>query len=595
MPPLGSRYPTMHPVKSLLTPALLGFAAASAVAQVPCSTTNLGTNLGITDETMSAAQALGFTFTYNGVSYTDVQVCDNGYVTLGASGGQANWSPSSATLTSDLFPRICPMWVDLDPGIAGNGDVYFNAVPASGSTPAYAVISWDAVVDFNSNSIPHTFQLFLIDGGQVRVHYGSDVALNSNSDSWLVGASPGNGAAANVVSFTSLPIITAGNATLHEEGSGSLSLADLTIDWLPDGVGGFIVTESTSCAGANVYGRGCIGQFASFYEHFATSPSIDLSNSAFSMINTGSSYLAIPSTTAFVTPSPTATNLQLGDDTEATINLSGPFNYAGGSTSSLTVCSNGLISTASNGNYGDFSPTPAEFLALPNTTWACWRDFVPSTTDNVWFEEANGIAYITWLNVIGWDGNAHGTTPSTLQFQFALQSGDVNVVFQSLDQVSLGYPGAPGWVVGYHSASGVLTPESIDLSTSLPVTTYTTEVAPLELAATGVPVIGSTISLDTTNIPAGAPFGAIMLGLSSYNPGIDLTSSGLAGCFRYTDSLALILFLPAGSSTASTPFTAPNLVGLVFNAQSAVYAPSAPVTTLVGALVSNGLGLRMGN
>lgn len=573
--------------------AAIGLVAASALAQVPCYTSNLGTSLGLVDETMSGAQNLGFTFTYNGVGYTQIQVCDNGYITLGGTGGLPDFDPQATTLRSDPFARICPFWVDLEPGIPGGGDILFRAVPASGATPAHAVITWDAVWDYLGTT-PHTFQLCLIDGGQVRVHYGNDLAINS--DGWLVGASPGNGAAANAVSFATLPIVTAGNATLHDNGIGAFGRAGATLDWLTDGTGGYTIVQNTQCAQSTIYGTGCIGRFASFYEYFATSPSIDLSNTGFSLLNTGTSYVVVPSAAAFVAPPGTAVNLGLDDDDETSVTLSAALAYPGGSTTTLNVCSNGHISTASNGAAGSFAPDPAEFLTWANTTWAVWHDFIPTVAgpDNVWFHEAGGIAYITWLNVISYDGVAPGTTPSTLQFQFQLASGNVDVVFQSLDLVSTGYPDAAGWVVGLHAAGGTLDPGSIDLSSSLPISTYANEVAPLQVEASALPVVGTLISLDTTNIPTSAPFGAITLGLTAVNPGIDLTGIGMAGCFQYTDNLATLLFFPLGSSTVSTPFQVPNMAGVTVSAQALAYAPGAPVTTTIGALASNGVALRLG-
>ena len=580
-------------MRTLLVPFALCLAAAPAFAQIPCYTANLGTNLGLSDESMSAAQNLGFTFTYNGVGYSQIRVCSNGYITLGGTGGVSDYDPQAATLVNDPFARICPLWSDLEPGVPGGGDVFFRAVPASGSAAAHAVITWDGVWDYGGTT-PHTFQLCLIDGGQVRIHYGNDLALIG--DAWLVGASPGNGATQNPVDFGTLPILTAGNATLHQVGNGPLGRAGATLDWLPDGTGGYVVVENTQCATVTNYGRGCIAQFGSFYEHFVASPSIDLSNTGFSMLLTGSSYVVIPGAPAFVQPSAAATNLGLDDDNETTVTLSAALPVPGGSTTSLNVCSNGHISTASNGAAGSFAPNRAEFVAWANTTWACWHDFVPSINgpDNIWFEEANGIAYITWLNVVSYDGLATGVTPSTLQFQFDLASGNVSLVFQTLDTLSIGFPGAAGWIVGLHAAGSTLDPGSVDLSTDLPLSTYAIEVAPLQVDASALPLVGTLIHLDTTNIPVSAPFGAIVLGLTTVNPGFDLTGIGMARCFRYTDNLATLLFFPLGSSTVSTPFQVPNMPGVTVSVQALAYAPSAPFTTPLGALASNGMALQLG-
>ena len=593
MPHARLYLPLVHLVKKFLPLALLSFATASVVAQVPCSTNNLGTNLGLTDETVSGPQALGFTFVYNGIGYTDIQVCDNGYVTLGASGGAAEWNVLSGTMLADTFPRICPLWVDLEPGVTGSGDVFFSTVAASGATPAYAVITWNAVFDY-AGSTPHTFQLFLIDGGQIRFTYDNNLTAIPAFNPWLVGATPGNNAAANPVSFASLPITTSGNATLHEENVGPLPLANRTFDWVPDGIGGYIVLENTTCASAVSYGTGCVASYASAYEHFTTTPSIDLSNTSFTMIFTGNAYTVVPSSTAFMAPSVTATNLALTDDSETTVTLSSALSYPGGSTTQLNVCSNGHISTATNSAAFDYTPTPDEFLNWPNATWAVWRDMIPNASGNVWFEEVNGIVYITWLNVVGYVGLNAGTTPSTFQLQFNLGTGSVDFVFQSLDTVSVsGWTGGEGWIVGFSPAGASVDPGSTDLSTGLPVVLQASDNAPLALSASTAPVAGTTINLVTSNIPAGTSFGAVTLGFAQFNPGISLAGIGMPGCFQYTDNLVTLLFFPGANTSVPTVFNVPNAPGLTIQCQGLVFAPNAAVTTPLGALSSNGLALQI--
>ena len=95
----------------------------------------------------------------------------------------------------------------------------------------------------------------------------------------------------------------------------------MTLDWAPDGTGGFVVTAITGCAKAEVYGSGCVAEFTSFYEWFTTTPSMDLSSSALQMVFTGSTYVVSSNTTAFVAPTAAAANLNLSDDSETTIAL----------------------------------------------------------------------------------------------------------------------------------------------------------------------------------------------------------------------------------------------------------------------------------
>jgi hypothetical protein len=570
----------------------LAFAASAAVAQIPCYSSSFGANLGLADETMSAPQALGFSFVYGGVAHTQVLVGDNGYVALGAS-GTAYWSPTAQRLVSDPFPSIRPLWLDLDPGAAGSGAVWFRAVPAQGGTPAHAIVTWDRVFDYGGTT-PHSFQLVVSDGGGVRVHYGDDLAAMAPAQPWLVGASPGNNSALNAVAFSSLPVLTNGVATLHEAGTGPVAFAGDTIDWVADGSGGFVVFDNQSCPKADAYGIGCVARFASCYERFASTAAFDLSSSAFRLMPVGGAYVAFPSASAFVPPSAAATNLALGDDTETTVSLAAPFAYPGGVTSSLNIGSNGLVSVASNSAAFDYSPTATEFLAWPNATWAVWRDFIPNATGNVWFEQGNGVACVTWLGVVGYSGTTAGTTPSTFQLQFELATGNVDFVFLGMDTVSIsGWSGGEGWLVGWTPAGNSTDPGSIDLGNVLPaaIVLSPADVLPLVLRASGAPAIGSTITLDTSDAPLTAPFGAVALGFTRFTPGISLAAIGMDGCFAYNDA-AVFLSFGLANGAGSLAITIPNRPGVAFEAQSLVWAPGSGLTA-ADLLSSGGITLTI--
>jgi len=342
-------------------------------------------------------------------------------------------------------------------------------------------------------------------------------------------------------------------------------------------------------------GIGCGSAAASFYEHFTTTPSIDLSNTAFQLLNTGSGYLALPSSTSFVPPSAAATNLGLTDDSETTVNLSSPLVYPGGTTSSLNVCSNGHVSVTTNFAEFDYEPNPATMLAWPNATWAVWRDFIPNAIGNVWFEEANGIAYITWLNVVGYNGQVAGTATSTFQFQFQLATGNVEFVFGNLDTTSVStWPNGDGWVVGYTPNGVSLNPGSVDLSTALPISLPAADRPALALTTAQRPIVNTSINLVARNITPTTPFGAVAFGLTAPPAPLNLTGLGMPGCFQYHDILVTQLYLPFGANTATVAFQVPNLIGLPVRAQAYNYDPAAALTPL-GAVSSNSLTLRSGD
>lgn len=359
---------------------------------------------------------------------------------------------------------------------------------------------------------------------------------------------------------------------------------------------GYTVASSGTVALQTNYGAGCVAQYASFYERFAATPSMDLSNSAFRLLNTGASYLVLASSNAFVAPSGTATNLNLLDDNDAPVTLSSPLPYPGGTTSTLVVCSNGFVSVAA-GNGTSYQPLNTSLLQRPHASWNVWRDFICNTTGNVFFEEVAGVAYITWNGVIGYAGQFAGSVTSTFQLQFELATGHVDFVFGNMDTISVStWAGAEGYLVGFSPGGASLDPGSIDLTTAVPASIALSgaDVAALRLSASARPLVNTSINLNTSNIPASAPFGAILMGFQQFNPGIDLTALGMSGCRQYNEGLVTLLFVPLGSPTNSTPFLVPNYVGLQIEAQSVVYAPAEGLTT-VGAIASNGTALFLGN
>jgi hypothetical protein len=340
------------------------------------------------------------------------------------------------------------------------------------------------------------------------------------------------------------------------------------------------------------YGAGCYNKKASFYENFATSAAFDLANSALSMLPTGSGYLALPGITQFVPPSAAATTLTLGDDTETTVALAAPFPHSAGATNSLTVCSNGFVSIAT-GNGTGYIPTPATTLSAPQTAWWAQHDYNPAAAGSgaVKFEQIAGVAYITWDGVYDYGGTAP-TSANTFQFQFDTTSGAVHLVFQTMS------PGGNGRLVGYSPGGASADPGNFDLSAVLPATINLTasDLAPLALAASARPLVGTTINLTASNT-TGANIGVNFLSVVQIPaPGFDLGVLGAPGCAALVD-------VNAGVSSVIG-----NVLGLSLSAPFAIPA-TAPLGVQVfsqsvwldatqnafGILTSNGVTLTLGN
>ena len=121
---------------------------------------------------------LGFSFPFNGNSYTSVFVNSNGNLTFGS--GDTDFSESVAELLSDQ-PRIAPLWDDLSPNAGG----LVLASHGAGS----ATIEFREVPEFLS-TLGNNFRVTLYSDGRINVVYGSVAAVDG-----LAGVSPGGGAA----------------------------------------------------------------------------------------------------------------------------------------------------------------------------------------------------------------------------------------------------------------------------------------------------------------------------------------------------------------------------------------------------------------
>ncbi len=342
------------------------------------------------------------------------------------------------------------------------------------------------------------------------------------------------------------------------------------------------------------YGAGCGSSFSSAYQLFTTaaSASAALSNTSLSMTNVGTGYLLAPGSAVYVTPSGTATSLTLGDDAETSVALSAAMPYPGGSASSLFVCSNGFVSAAT-GNGTGFTPSGAAFCNMTQAVWGCWHDFNPNEAGSgtIKFEEVGGIAYVTWENVESYPG-VPTVNPGTMQLQFDVATGNVDLVFGLLDAIG-GSSFGDNYLVGYSPAGANADPGSTDFATALPLVTGAADVFPLALSVSATPVLGTSIIYTTSNIPASALISADLISLGQINPGISV--AGAPGCLQLVDLSLAATTLLIGSPSATLSFSVPNdagLVGLPLNVQSASFVPGINPLNVI---TSNGIRSVVGN
>lgn len=584
-------------MQKLLTCLALGALAVPSFAQ-NCLSTNVGTSLGPGGDVVFPIQPIGFAFPLGGTTYSDIHVCDKGFVYLSNAGvpapGVADFSATAAELASGP-PRVCALWSDIQCLAANGGEVFIN------STATDCRITWKNASIYQQVGGPYfEIQMTLNVAGSVNVVYGPNVTNGSSPTqaTWQVGiagVSPGGGVALPPASDLSAGGSTVDD-TLFEEWltNGQFDMAGSGLDMIPTNPGWVYVPASqAACAATMNYGMGCVdaaGSPNSFYEGMQMA-AFDLNGTTISMIRTGLSYTVANSLTGtFVPPGAGAVPVAAGQlDGQEVITLSTAVPFPGGATDTITVTTKGQILVGSSTAPVDFTPTPAELLAYDNTVFGCWHDYDQTSAGSgiITFEELGGLAYVTWDAV-----NSYTTTaPNTFQFQINLATGSVTLVIVTMSGAASG----DDIVVGYSYAGMSADPGATDLSSSFGVLTVYDDTIPLAMTGVGDPVLGSTaFSFEVSQVPSLVPLAFMFFGDTQANPGVDLTFLGMAGCFGYTNGNLLSLSVPVGSGgTANQPLPIPNnatLAGSQLFVQSAAFS----LDTALNLITSNGTAVTIG-
>jgi hypothetical protein len=154
----------------------------------PTKTVLANFNWACGDQMVSAPINLGFTFTFDGVGYTQFEVSDNGEVFLGAPAISCNSNCGPACIfpngiepnnlaTGVNRPAICPLWNDLAFNSAGSALNYLmtGSAPNRVMTIEWLLMDWK----YNNTNLPHggiSFQVKLWESpsGQIDFIYRQD-------------------------------------------------------------------------------------------------------------------------------------------------------------------------------------------------------------------------------------------------------------------------------------------------------------------------------------------------------------------------------------------------------------------------------------
>lgn len=563
-------------ISSLATAAIVS-AALSAQCQLD---PNVGTNLSLSDDSVSPPQALGFNFTFAGQTYDSVVVSSNGFVYLFQTGGTPPTNSrccngAAAAMLANPEPMICGLWQDLNP--SAGGTVNFNALTGK------ALITWLTVPEFGSAGSANSFQIVLNSNGTIDMVFDQNCANNTHTA--LTGWSPGAGATDPGASdFGALPI-NAGSTTVYEV------FANTTFDLaggyqaIPQGSTGWLVVGAQGCATSSVVGRGC-PKPCTFYELFAGS-AIDLSNSSILFTALGNGAYSV-SNCGNCFDNGFTNALTLGDDQLAVGQALGfTFNWCGGSTTAIDVCSNGFVWLNSGSTVSaDFSPTAAEFVANPARIAAAWMDLNPAAGGTVYFDALPNKALVTWNNVamFGVAGSSN-----TMQLQL-FPNGNMILAYGTVLNNRAGIPEA---IVGF-TPGAVADPGSIDLTASIPFVTGNA-VAPATLAAQAgsAPVLGTTFVMEAGNVRPTTVGGNLVIGVT--NPNLDLSFLSLTGCTLLA-SLDVVLPIATTSPTTVINIPIPNQAALRGRSvQSQVILIDPTIGFSIPAYLTNGVTITMGN
>ena len=186
--------------------------------------TNGMTSLTLTDNGVSPARVLPFTFRYGGKNYTNLYVGANGvmgFVSLNLGSTSNTDLPLSATPNA----LVCPLWDNLNPAAGGN--VWFGTL---GTAPnRSAVVSWVDAPHFTTagGQTKFTFQAILYENQNIRFQYAR---VNDGNPAYVQGLSATIG----------LEDFMGGAAAKYSYNGSSMVTNGQSILFIPDGRPGLL-------------------------------------------------------------------------------------------------------------------------------------------------------------------------------------------------------------------------------------------------------------------------------------------------------------------------------------------------------------------
>jgi hypothetical protein len=492
-----------------------------------------------------------------------------------------NWS--SGVTGASLEGSVLRQWSGATVDVAGNGlDDGRFAVGVKVTGPVAGLYHYEYAVHNLDNSRGAATLRIPVDAAATVTNFGFRDIDADALNQWSFSRTP------TEITFTA----AANNAvewnTIYNcwfDCSAAPSFGIVNVDQARPGPGAIAVSVASEVpsgipsARVQTVGSSCGSCANSFYELFPSGAPFDLVNRSIGMALNGGTYVATMDSATWIAPA--GTPLLLADDNDAAVTLPFTMQYPGGTTSSLRVCSNGYVSVGV-GNGSGFSVSSSAFLTGVARWAAAWHDLNPGAGGQVLVDSTAARTIISFVNVPNFSGGGL----LTFQYQF-FPNGQVNLCWQGVT-IS---PGA--YLCGFSPGTGATDSGSRDLSASTAFNLCAGVFRGMSLSTSARPILGTSITMALSGIPAGAPWAALAMSTQQALPAIDLTSAGMEGCFAHVIG-GWSYFYAAPTATASTVLSIPNdsaLLALSVVGQGVAWAP--PLTTL-GAIASNGQVLTLG-
>lgn len=366
-------------------------------------------------------------------------------------------------------------------------------------------------------------------------------------------------------------------------------------------------TPAANAGFAQRFGAGCYERPRTFFENFPENSPLPIANTMITFQPLSpNNYVVFSGPSAYVTPTsasltlnpPTSTSSASWDDALYVQQLpawfnnnTGSFPFAGGSTNTITISSNGSVYLASV-NSTAFATTGASYGTLavlrdnPPRIAGFYHDLDPSAGGGVHYEEdqASGFVRVSWHQVPEWGVPGSISTFSVTLYGF----GQVDISYGNLANQSAGNNA----IVGFAEGNGATLPPSMNLTASMPFQSGDGSFPPI-LSTDPRPVQGTTFNFVTSNLTPGTAFGLVALGLSEVPGGLSLGFIGAPGCSLWINPANANFLVPVVGGVISVPLTLPpgQFVG------STMFVQSFPLTAglnAAGGVSSNGLCIKIG-